>query len=99
VLRFFTPGHGDDRLLVVNLGAAINRGSFAEPLLAPPADADWQLHWSSDDAAYGGPGVAELFPDDAWRIPAESALVLTPGPQRPRRPLPSVDRSNRERNA
>ena len=92
VLRFFTPGHGDDRLLVVNLGAAINRGSFAEPLLAPPADADWQLHWSSDDAAYGGPGVAELFPDDAWRIPAESALVLTPGPQRPRLPLPSVDR-------
>jgi maltooligosyltrehalose trehalohydrolase len=99
VLRFFTPEHRDDRLLVVNLGAEIDRGSFAEPLLAPPENADWRLIWSSDEAAYGGPGVADLFPDEWWRIPPESALVLTPGPRRPARPLPIADRRNRDRNA
>jgi len=92
-LRFFTPDHGDDRLLVVNLGAAIRRGSFAEPLLAPPSHTDWRLLWSSDDLAYGGPGIADLFPDEWWHIPAEAATVLTPGPRRPHPPLAAVARS------
>jgi maltooligosyltrehalose trehalohydrolase len=96
VLRFFTPDHREDRLLVVNLGHEVQRGSFAEPLLAPPPDADWRLQWSSDDAAYGGPGTAELFPDEWWRIPAEAAVVLMPGPRRPRRPLPATGRWSRE---
>jgi maltooligosyltrehalose trehalohydrolase len=99
VLRFFTPGHRDDRLLVVNLAAAIDRSSFAEPLVAPPHGADWRLRWSSDDAAYGGPGNTDLFPDDSWRIPAESAVVLIPGPCRPSRQLPIADRRDRERHA
>jgi maltooligosyltrehalose trehalohydrolase len=99
VLRFFTNGHRDDRLLVVNLGTAIERGSFAEPLLAPPDETDWQLLWSSNELAYGGPGVAELFPDEWWRIPAESAVVLIPGPPRPRSPLPATDRGDRDKNA
>jgi maltooligosyltrehalose trehalohydrolase len=87
MLRFFTPRHCDDRLLVVNLGGDLARASFAEPLLAPPPDTDWQLRWSSDDAAYGGPGIAEPFPDERWHIPAESAMLLTPGSRRPRSPL------------
>ena len=90
VLRFFTADHRDDRLLVVNLGAELQRGSLAEPLLAPPPGTDWQVRWSSEDAAYGGSGTAEIFPDEWWRIPAESALVLIPGPARPRRPLPAL---------
>ena len=90
MLRFFTPDHRDDRVLVVNLGADLQRGSFAEPLLAPPPDSDWHLRWSSDDAVYGGPGVAELFPDEWWHIPAESAVLLAPGPRRPRPPSPRV---------
>lgn len=98
VLRFFTPDHREDRLLIVNLGSEIQRGSFAEPLLAPPADLDWRLHWSSDDVKYGGPGTAELFPDEGWHIPAESALVLMPGPRRPRRPLPAVDHRSAEQH-
>ena len=91
-LRFFTPDHRDDRLLLVNLGGDLDRSSFAEPLLAPPADADWALHWSTEDPEYGGGGTPETFPDGWWHLPAESALLLTPGPRRPRRPLPRVGR-------
>src|SRR5438874_1285308 len=91
-LRFFTPDHRDDRLLVVNLGADLTRGSFAEPLLAPPAGTDWALRWSSEDPAYAGNGTPATWPDGCWSMPAESALVLSPGPKRPRHPLPLVRR-------
>jgi maltooligosyltrehalose trehalohydrolase len=92
-LRFFTPDHSDDHLLVVNLGADLLRSSFAEPLLAPPERADWMLLWSSEDPAYGGGGTPEIFPDERWRLPGESALVLTPGPRRRHRPWPKVRRT------
>jgi maltooligosyltrehalose trehalohydrolase len=92
-LRFFTPGHLDDRVLVVNLGPDLSRESFAEPLLAPPANADWMLRWSSEDPAYDGAGTADVFPDGCWSIPSESALVLGPCPRRPRNPLPLVRRT------
>jgi maltooligosyltrehalose trehalohydrolase len=93
-LRFFTPGHREDRLLIVNLGRDLRRPSFAEPLLAPPAQTDWALRWSSEDFTYGGSGTADPFPDGWWHVPAESALVLMPGPRRPRTPLPIVKRRN-----
>jgi maltooligosyltrehalose trehalohydrolase len=83
----------DDRVLIVNLGPDISRESFAEPLLAPPKDADWMLRWSSEDAAYGGAGTPDVFPDACWSIPGESALVLRPGPRRQRNPLPLVRRT------
>jgi maltooligosyltrehalose trehalohydrolase len=93
-LRFFTPGHVDDRVVVVNLGADLFRPSAAEPLLAPPsADTDWQLRWSSDDPKYGGTGTRELLPDGSWDIPSECAFVLSPGAQQPNRPLPLVRRT------
>jgi maltooligosyltrehalose trehalohydrolase len=85
-LRFFTPDHRADRLLVINLGSALVRGSFAEPLLAPPADRDWTVRWSSESPAYDGAGLPDVFPDGHWHIPPECALFLTPGPKRPRRP-------------
>src|SRR6185295_10832564 len=43
-LRFFTPDHLDDRLLIVNLGADFARASIAEPLIAPPPGTDWMVH-------------------------------------------------------
>ena len=89
-LRFFTPDHQADRVLIVNLGADLFRTAFAEPLLAPPPNADWALRWSSEDPSYGGTGTPEVWPDDCWAIPGESALVLAPGPRRPWRPLPLV---------
>ena len=87
-LRFFTPDHLDDRLLVVNLGPDLVRPSYAEPLLAPPPNADWTCRWSSEDPSYGGNGTPDLWPDGGWVIPSESALVLSPGPRRSRTPFP-----------
>ena len=56
VLRWFGP-RGDDRLLVVNLGAELRLEIAPEPLLAPPAGKCWQVLWSSEDARYGGGGT------------------------------------------
>ena len=94
VLRFFTPGHRDDRLLVVNLGADLVKTSFAEPLLAPAPGTGWALRWSSEDARYGGAGTPDRLPiDERTRLPGESAIVLAPGPPRdPTRP-PKVRRT------
>jgi maltooligosyltrehalose trehalohydrolase len=92
-LRFFTPDHVDDRVLVVNLGPDILRPSYAEPLLGPPPDADWICRWSSEDPAYGGNGTRDLWPHGCWVIPSESALVLSPGPRRPTTSLPLIRRT------
>jgi maltooligosyltrehalose trehalohydrolase len=83
-LRFFTPDHRDDRVLLVNLGADFLRCSIAEPLLAPPPGCDWTLHWSSEDPRYDGAGTPDPFPDEYWRVAGESAIVLAPGGCRPR---------------
>jgi maltooligosyltrehalose trehalohydrolase len=92
-LRFFTPDHLDDRVIIVNLGADLTRSSFAEPLLAPPPGHDWTVRWSSDDPKYGGGGTRDAWPDGCWAITAESALVIAPGPKRPRSPMPLVRRT------
>jgi maltooligosyltrehalose trehalohydrolase len=85
-LRFFTPEHTDDRVLVVNLGTDLHRTSIADPLFAPPAGSEWSLQWSSEDPTYGGRGTPEIQPDSQWFFPAESAVVLAPGPLRRMRP-------------
>jgi maltooligosyltrehalose trehalohydrolase len=85
LLRFFTDGHREDRLLIVNLGRDLKRPSFAEPLIAAPDARDWELLWSSEHPAYGGGGTAQLWDDDRWMIPGESAILLKPGPRRERR--------------
>jgi len=77
VLRFFGTG-GDDRLLFVNYGADINRGSFAEPLIAPPEGRTWRLLWSSEDKKYGGSGIAPFEDKAGWHLTGQSALVLCP---------------------
>jgi maltooligosyltrehalose trehalohydrolase len=84
-LRFFSVDHADDRLLVVNFGADLRRGSFAEPLVAPPFDTDWQLRWSSEDPIYGGRGTPNIWPGGTWCLPGESAILLAPGPKREHR--------------
>ena len=93
VLRFSTPDHLDDRLVIVNLGPDLSRSSFAEPLLAPPTGTDWEVGWSSGDPTYGGNGTPEVFPEGRWLLPAETTLVLRPGPLRWRDPLPLVRRT------
>jgi maltooligosyltrehalose trehalohydrolase len=78
-LRFFEP-HGDDRLLLVNLGPRLHLDPMPEPLLAPRCAG---LHWvtvlSTDAAAYGGWGTPPVDTvDDGWWLPAECAVLLRP---------------------
>jgi maltooligosyltrehalose trehalohydrolase len=95
VLRFFGE-HGDDRLLVVNLGRSLHLDPAPEPLLAPPGHGRWQVRWSSQDPRYGGigtlapdaaeaersvPGRAVPRPFDNWRLQADTALLLAPAPR------------------
>jgi maltooligosyltrehalose trehalohydrolase len=74
VLRFFGED-GDDRLLLVNLGADLHLATMPEPLLAPVEETHWKLIWSSENLRYGGLGTPPLGDDD-WRIPGHAALVL-----------------------
>jgi len=84
-LRFFADDHRDDRVLIVNLGRDVNRGSFAEPLLAPSDGYEWTVRWSSEDAVYGGGGTPDVQPNGRWHLPGESAIVLAPVPRGERR--------------
>ena len=72
VLRY-SGQEGDDRLLLINLGADCDYRPAPEPLLAPPAGRAWSLVWSSDAPAYGGPGVIEPLTETGWVIPGGSA--------------------------
>jgi maltooligosyltrehalose trehalohydrolase len=67
-----------DRLLLINLGPDLVRGSFAEPLLAPPERYEWQTQWSSEAPIYGGGGTPRVTGADGWRIPGHAAVVLRP---------------------
>jgi maltooligosyltrehalose trehalohydrolase len=75
VLRFFSAD-GDDRLLVVNLGRALE-ATMAEPLLAPPQSAAWRVAWSSEAPRYGGDGTPEVDWTLRWKLPGHVAVVLT----------------------
>jgi maltooligosyltrehalose trehalohydrolase len=78
VLRFFSPGYGNDRLLVVNLGTEIRYDPSPEPLLGPPHGMEWEKLWSSEDAQYGGCGTPRLDTEENWRIPGQAAVLLHP---------------------
>jgi maltooligosyltrehalose trehalohydrolase len=78
VLRWI--GDGDsDRLLVVNLGRDLHLPTIADPLAAPPADARWDVAWTSEDPRYGGGGTPAVETDSGWRIQGHAAVVLRPG--------------------
>ncbi len=72
VLRY-AGQEGDDRLLLINLGADCNYRPAPEPLLAPPAGRAWSFVWSSDAPEYGGPGVIAPLTEEGWVIPGGSA--------------------------
>ncbi|MFC5497195.1 malto-oligosyltrehalose trehalohydrolase [Caenimonas terrae] len=69
---------GDDRLLVVNLGATLPLVPAPEPLLAPPAGRRWRLLWNSEDPRYGGDGMAEPETETTWRLAPHALAVLAP---------------------
>jgi maltooligosyltrehalose trehalohydrolase len=78
VLRFAGDRPSDERLLVVNLGADVTSGGFAEPLVAPPDGHAWALEWSSEHPDYGGTGTPEPCGLDGWEIRGGAASVLKP---------------------
>lgn len=79
VLRFFEP-HGDDRLLLVNLGPRLHLDPMPEPLVAPRCPGShWVTVFSTDAADYGGWGTPPVDTvDDGWWLPAECAVLLRP---------------------
>jgi maltooligosyltrehalose trehalohydrolase len=77
LLRYFGED-GDDRLLVVNLGADLRLAIAPEPLLAPPEGMRWEQQWSSEDPRYGGSGAPEIDADGEWRIPGRAAVAMRP---------------------
>jgi maltooligosyltrehalose trehalohydrolase len=76
VLRY-AGQEGDDRLLLVNLGADCDYRPAPEPLLAPPPARAWSLVWSSDAPAYGGPGAIPPLTETGWAIPGGSATFFS----------------------
>jgi maltooligosyltrehalose trehalohydrolase len=83
VLRFFDAG-GDDRLLLVNLGADLLLEPAPEPLLAPPEGRRWTITWSSEHPRYGGSGSAPLQADERWTLVGHAASVARPAGERSR---------------
>lgn len=79
VLRFMGES-GDDRLLVINLGATLPLVPMPEPLLAPPAQCRWKLLWHSEETRYGGNGMADPDGERSWRLPGHALAVLAPHP-------------------
>ena len=77
VLRFF-GAHGDDRLLIVNLGRALHLNPAPEPLLPPPQGMGWTILWSTEHPRYGGCGTAPLEDEDNWHLPGHAAVMLRP---------------------
>jgi maltooligosyltrehalose trehalohydrolase len=86
VLRYFSDGSVDDRLLVVNLGERQTLAPIPEPLLAPPLGLEWETLWSSESIRYGGLGMTTVATQDSWTLPAEAAVALRLVPEKaPRR--------------
>ncbi len=77
VLRFFGE-EGQDRLLLVNVGADLHLDPAPEPLFAPPEGLRWKVLWSSEDPGYGGCGTFPPDTEDNWRIPGNAAIALSP---------------------
>jgi maltooligosyltrehalose trehalohydrolase len=74
-------GRGQTTLLLVNLGIDLELARDANAILAPPAGTAWSFRWSSDDVAYGGPGIPEPARRGAL-APGESAVLLAAGQRR-----------------
>src|SRR5438132_10862160 len=86
VLRYFSDGNIDDRLLVVNLGKQRVLTPAPEPLLAPPLGFEWETLWSSESVSYGGPGAVAVATQESWTLPAEATVALRLVPEKtPRR--------------
>lgn len=92
LLRYFSPEHDRDRLLLVNLGTDLQLNPAPEPLLAPPPGTEWAKLLSTDDPEFGGCGTPPLDTEQNWLIPGEAAVVLHPLASGPRAKAPKQSR-------
>jgi maltooligosyltrehalose trehalohydrolase len=89
ILRYFSDGNRDDRLLVVNLGERRILSPAPEPLLAPPLGLEWEILWSSESTRYGGcSGTEAVAARDQWTLPAEATVALRLIPEKAPRHRP-----------
>ena len=72
---------GRDRLLLINLGGDLLYTPQAEPLLAPPHKAAWEICWCSESPCYGGSGAVDPRREDGCYLVAESTYLLAAGRQ------------------
>jgi maltooligosyltrehalose trehalohydrolase len=77
VLRYLGDGQQGDRLLLLNLGTELELSPCPEPLLAPVAGKLWRPLLSSEETRFGGSGTAPLEDGGRWRLPGQTACVLT----------------------
>ena len=68
-------GAGDERLVVTSLDDPLDLSARAEPLLAPPSEASWELLLSTEDVRYGGEGTPAQV--DGIVVPGSATLVFT----------------------
>jgi maltooligosyltrehalose trehalohydrolase len=94
MLRYFSEGNIDDRLLVVNLGKQQVLIPAPEPLLAPPLGLEWETLWSSDSISYGGSGAVAVATQESWILPAEATIALRLIPEKAPRRQPKRRRLN-----
>ena len=79
LLRFEGAAPQLDRLVVVNLDPDVNLASLADPIVAPPVDHVWRVRWCSEDAKYGGSGVAASAPPERLIAGGRAATIFEPG--------------------
>ena len=76
MVRFFSEGYRDDKILVVNLGTQLHLNPSPVPLLGPPDRRQWRVQWSTEDPRYGGNGTPALDSELNWVIPGAAAVLL-----------------------
>lgn len=74
-LRYFDDSAGD-RLVIVNLGIDSALRPWPEPLLAPPANSEWKLIFSSEAPCFGGCGTAPFETEGNWVLPGHCTVVF-----------------------
>ena len=78
LLRFDGTSGASDRLLVINLDPDLDLASLPEPLVAAPAGYQWHAAWCSEDARYGGSGVAASAPPARLIATGHAATIFSP---------------------
>ena len=78
LLRFEGTTPALDRLLVVNLDPDLDLAALPDPLVAPPVGFQWHPCWCSEDARYGGSGVAAAAPPARLIATGHAATIFEP---------------------